>query len=122
MHFCHITWSPDDPNSYRVYDKDGKFAGISPRASLGVKLDVGTHHFALKVTDDGGLSSTIRMDRRLILDPNDEWITYKVTPNKNRPPLIYTEDMLIKERKKAVHDLWVKIKQFNALSFFSISI
>jgi len=57
-----------------------------------------------------------------ILDPNDEWITYKVTPNKNRPPLIYTEDMLIKERKKAVHDLWVKIKQFNALSFFSISI
>ena len=122
-HFCHISWSPDDPNNYYVYDKNGNLAGSNHRAALNVTLDIGIHYFALKVTDDNNLSSLIRMEKRTGLDTRDEWKTIEVIPNpdKNKPPLIFTEYQLAQRRDttKALIYLWNKFKDHRVLAFFS---
>ena len=114
--FCHITYDIADPNSYRIYDKDGNFIGVSSRPALNVNLDVGTHYFALKVEDNLGGVSGIRMENRTILDPNDEWIVMVVSPvNGNRPPIIYLEKDLIVRRDAII--LLRKINSILAYTF-----
>lgn len=90
----HVTWSPNEPTDYYVYDDTGTITDVRSKATFDVELPVGVYYFALAVEDNDGGKSTITMANRLIDNPNDEWVKITVLP-ANKPPIIL-----------AKYDLW----------------
>ena len=108
----YIKWGPEDPDNYYVYNNNDILVEVANMPVLKVILPIGVHYFALDVIDNGGLQSGIFTSNRLSLNPNDEWVTVTVIPRINRPPYIFVEAELIKQRNLML--LWRK----QVLSFF----
>ena len=113
----YITYDPNVPGFYSIYDKNNNFIELRDKPSIDVVLSVGVYYFLLIVKDNDDAVSSYSMDNRLLLDPADEWVTITVIPKPNSPPIILTEAQMLKFRDrfiersfKYVQELTSKVK------------